>query len=493
MPSGSIRGRLLVRLLTAVLLMTIGTAWLVYQSTRTEVNLLFDSSLAKDAVVLGLLLDHEAREEQQRTGEIRRLLAELGPDALQRSPFLAELAARARHASDQRDYLPLLRSEYRRHSPFSPNISFLVRYPTGQIMVRSPQARLFGRAHSGFQTLQRNGVDWRVYSMTMPDTGLLVQVSEKTLLREGTVTELLNKALWPLSLMIPLLAVIIWLAVSDGLVHLRRVAGLLQQRDPDSLELVSVRHVPAEVVPLIVALNQLFQRVEAAIENERQFTANAAHELRNPLAAVKTQVQAFALTLRGEREKALLGRVLESVDRISHLLDQLLVLARADARQRDASFTETNLFLLAQSVLAERGHAAVAKGIDLALEGEEASVCGDPAALGILLGNLVDNAIRYTPGGGRVRVGVHRRLEKVELQVRDNGPGIPAEQREALFERFRRGDRQVAGGSGLGLSIVRRIAELHAASVVLDAPAAGSGLLVRVVFPPRPCRAPSRP
>jgi len=483
-PHPSIRKLLLFRLLAAVALISGLVLWILYQSTSKEVAADFDAMLAQEARVLGTLLDHEVDEERSRSRELAQLRAELGEQALQRSPLFAKLLQQDRQGSDLEDYLKLASGN---NLPHRGRVEFLVRYADGQVMVRSPQAFTVESQAPGFQTLLHRGKNWRVYHLTMPDTRLQVQVSEDLASRRISPGDMLDQALWPLLFMIPLLGLIVWAGIGKGLQQLQQVASKVERQDPSLLEPISTRNIPLEVVPMVVALNRLFQRMDAVMENERRFTADASHELRNPITALKTQAQLMQLTCKDAQENRFLRKVIQGVDRMGHLLEQLLVLARADAKQHRLQMGEpVDLHAVATAVLSGQGHLALDKDIDLSLTGDEvALVQGDAQALEILLRNLLDNAIRYTPAGGAIQVWVGRRGRQIQLQVEDNGPGIPAELQDQLFQRFRRGAQSDGYGSGLGLSIVKRVAELHGARIDLDLPATGSGLLVRVVFPRR--------
>lgn len=478
----SIRRQLLLGLLVAVLLTVMVATGLVYVYSGKEVNALSDASLVQQARVLGVLLNHEASEELERAGEISRLQEELGPQALERSPLLARMVRKSQHTAEHRDYLDMAPLTTDPGHRYQAKINFYVRYPGGQVMIRSPGMRYFPVRGDGFETLQRDGHAWRVYTLTMPDSRLLVQLSQQLEQRQAPIDAMLDRSLWPLLLMMPVLGLIIWLGVGRGLRPLHALADGLEQRDPHSLELISARGMPKELLPVVVALNHLFSRVDAAMENEHRFTSDAAHELRNPLAVLKTRVQVFELTDATPAQRDFVRDMLEGIDRITHLLRQLLMLARADARQRERALPVLDLFAVCEKTLAGFGLQALDREIELSLEGEQARVAADATALGILIGNLVENAIRYIPRGGHIRVRVLRDGGAVELQVEDDGPGIPPESREAFFQRFQRGQHGDRQGSGLGLSIVRQIAELHHAQVTLETALSGQGLLVRVVF-----------
>jgi len=281
----------------------------------------------------------------------------------------------------------------------------------------------------------------------------------------------------PLLFGLPLLGAWIWLATRRGLAPLDAVAKQIAEREPDRLHAVVPASAPAEIRPLIEAINNLFGRVERTIESERQFTADAAHELRTPLAALATQAQ-VALRARdeGERNHAI-EQLIASSQRAARLVDQLLTLARLDP---DATVTTESVRLdrLAEEICAGHGGMAVMKGVALELDAAPASVAGHADMLRILLRNLVDNAIRYTPAGGRVVVTV----TPGSLTVADTGPGIPEAERDRVFDRFHRLAGQDTEGSGLGLSIIVRIAERHGAVIELGAGENGKGLRVTVRF-----------
>jgi two-component system sensor histidine kinase QseC len=236
---------------------------------------------------------------------------------------------------------------------------------------------------------------------------------------------------------------------------------------------------------MVDALNGLFQRVYRTLENERRFTANAAHELRTPLAALKTQAQAAQLNADNRDFIPVLAQIISGVDRTTHLLKQLLTLARADAQQRETVLQEqTDLHEVAVEVLSAIGEQAMDKEINLTLESTEEHIIvrGDKDSLAIMLRNLVDNAIRYTPQGGEVTVKLYRDDSEIRLIVTDTGKGVPPEMQQIMFQRFQRGEQNEAEGSGLGLSIVGQIAELHQATIKMSDRPDSSGLIVTVSF-----------
>jgi two-component system sensor histidine kinase QseC len=297
------------------------------------------------------------------------------------------------------------------------------------------------------------------------------------------IAEALGKALvWPLATALPALALAIWLGVGSGLRPLRELRAQLARRGAGDLAPLDDKRTPREIEPLVAELNRLFGRIGETLQRERRLTADAAHELRTPLAVLSTQAQvARGASTEAARNEAL-DAVVAGAGRAARLIEQMLTLARLEAGQLGEHAQRVALHDLAREVLAEAAPRAVAKDIDISLaEGPPAQIRGHAGLLAILIGNLVDNAVRYTPAGGRVLVSLAETPE-VELRVADNGPGVPAAEVGRLGERFHRLAPAAESGSGLGLSIVLRIAELHGARVSFAPGLDGRGLAVSVRF-----------
>jgi len=440
----SIRRRLLVFLLALLAAAWALLAFLSYRSAHHELEELFDAELAQSArVLLGLTL-HEVEEEGESLTDI--------------------IGSRAGHDYEEK-------------------IAFQI-WKGGQLLLRSrnaPDDEL--AAVPGYSDRELGGKFWRVFGLHDPGHDMRVEVGQRYDIRDELAFYIVRDLLWPVLLMLPLAAVFIWSGVGRGLAPLHRVAGEIGRRTPQQLEPLNEADTPVEVGPLVDALNRLLGRLREALEAERRFTANAAHELRTPLAALKAQAQ-VALRAAGDAERAqALRQIVRGVDRATHLVSQLLTLARLDPEAAAAAYADVDLAHTAAAVLAELAPLALERHVELALaDGAAGTVRGDAAALAILTRNLVDNAVRYSPAEGRVEVGVARTAGETVLTVTDTGPGIPETERTRVFDYFYRLPGSPGLGCGLGLSIVGRIAELHGARLEL-APADDRGLRVTVRFP----------
>jgi len=354
-----------------------------------------------------------------------------------------------------------------------------------QLVLRSYNAPTVARPETaGHANATLDGSEWRGFTLLSPQQELTVWVGEPFSLRNLLIDEITRDVLFPMLLALPLLAAAVWWGVGRGLVPLARVATEVAQRSPSNLQPVSMAVVPSEINALVDRLNDLLARLREAFDLERRFTADAAHEIRTPLASIKTHAQVAQRTAADAQRRQSLEQVVEGVDRSTRLVEQLLTLARLDREAFEDEFVTVRLGTLAAEVLAALRPEADAKRITLVLQAEErAEIKGHPLALGIMLRNLVDNAIRYTPAGGTVEVKTACVDQRIALSVTDNGPGISHAERARVFDRFYRGTGTDAFGCGLGLSIARRVAELHNASIALADSPSGWGLQATVWLP----------
>jgi two-component system sensor histidine kinase QseC len=441
----SIRRALLVGVLAAVATTWLATAVVSYLDARHELDELLDAHLAQTAALLIAQTGHEPGEvEVEHSARLHRYERRVAFQFWEDGKLL------------------------RLHSANAPN-----------------DARLSKRAE-GFSDTVIDGRPWRVFGGWDEGHRFLVQVGERREARDEIVAHVAKNLLWPLAVALPVLGVLIWLWIDRALRPLRRIGRDVGDRAPDNLAPLVAPGAPSEVAPLVAGLNRLFARVRASMDNERRFTADAAHELRTPLAAVRAQAQvALRAGSVADRQRAL-DNVIAGCDRAAHLVEQLLTLARLEPAAASLVLTPCDLVEQTRSAVAEIVPAANAKQIDIELAaGEPVIAPCDARLLQVLLRNVLDNALRYSPAGSSVKVSVDAAAGAPRIAVADQGPGVPPGEVERLGQRFHRVLGNEATGTGLGLSISRRIAQVHRARLSFLPTSADGGLTVVVEFPPR--------
>ena len=435
------------RRLLGLLLGGVAAAWLVtmvfsYIDAHHQVDKLFDAQLAQAAQTLLALASHDEGDDIDDLGD-------------------------AGHKNQRRLRFQIWRAD-------------------GKLLMRSKNApKTALTATDGFSETRDRKDRWRHYSQWNDDHSLQVQVSENHHIRDELIAHIAWRLLFPALFGLPLIGLWVWVATRQGLSSLDGIARQIASRAPQQLQPLTPAAAPEEIRTMLEALNGLFQRVETALETERRFTADAAHELRTPLAALQAQVQ-VALRARdsSERDRSL-AQLHSGLTRASHLVDQMLQLARLDPESGLPDPQPVDLAMLAEAVCADLGHQILEKNLDFALAAAPGCiVTGQAEWLRVLIRNLIDNAIRYTPTGGSLRVQVAVANGQSRLSVSDSGPGIPAGDREAVLRRFHRLNRgEHPTGSGLGLAIVARIAELHGADLEFAAGENAQGLQVTATWP----------
>lgn len=316
---------------------------------------------------------------------------------------------------------------------------------------------------------------------------VLVQVAETRHKREALVSRIISGVLLPQFAIIPLTVILVYFGLSKGLAPLGRLRDRIRARRMGDLSRIPIFGVPDEVRPLVVSFNEMMERLEANLQAQQRFIADAAHQMKTPLTGLKTQTELALRETDPDLMRAELGRIAESADRAAHLIHQLLALARAEAsHEKVHKAVHLDAVALSREITGEWTPRAMAKRIELAFEGADRPlpIDGVPLLLREMLNNLIDNAIKYTHTDGHVTVRV-RGDDFVTLEVEDDGVGIPVADREQVFARFYRVLGSEADGSGLGLPIVQEIAALHSAGVQLGEGSDGKGTRVTVVFPRR--------
>lgn len=428
----SIRTRLLMALLAVVIATSLLAGLLTYRRVLAETSTLFDYQLRQMALSLRSQIPMAPR-------------LELPPDQAD-SDFVIQI-----------------------WDPYGTRVYF-----------SRPGLPLINATTLGYADVRVAGEPWRTYGLQTIDG--VIQIAQPLRVRQAFARGAALRVAIPFLVLLPVLgAAIVWV-VGNGLRPLRRVATEVQRRDMHSLTPIATERLPQEVAPLVDALNRLLLRLHGSFQAQRAFVADAAHELRSPLTAVRLELQLLDRAPDEAARHEARANLGAAVERAIHLVEQLLTLARSEPREEAGAWSRIPLEQAAAEGIADANALAVARRIDLGLEAQPATVQGDRDALRILVRNLVDNAVRYTPEGGQVRVATHDEPSGATLEVVDTGPGIPPPDRERAFDRFYRRSNAPEGGSGLGLAIVKAIADRHGAQIRLeDGP--GGGLKVTVAFP----------
>ena len=432
----SLRRRLTVLLLLAVLVTALAQAAIAWRSARAETEVVFDAQMQRIALSL--------------TGA-------LGASALA-----------GRGLTD---------------APGAEELIIQIWRGDGIMLYRSPSARLLPpQAVIGFSNVSAEGQPYRVY--TLQAANQVIQVAQAQAARSRIAGQLALRAVLPVVLLAPVLMLIVWWVVGHALAPVGRLRSQLAARRADDLAALSTTGLPAEVMPLVSEMNGLLARLSAVWRQLEDFTADAAHELRSPLAALRLQVQSLQRAETPEARQIATGRLLAGVDRATRLVEQLLDLARHDGSAVQAG-APVDLGLLARQAVLAAGADAQAREVGLLAAPEaDAVVLADADALALMLRNLIDNALRHTPAGGEVRVAARRLASGgVEVAVEDSGPGIAPSERQRVLDRFYRVSGAAGHGSGLGLAIVQAVARRHGAQVVVEASPTLGGARVAVQWP----------
>ena len=437
-PAPSLRARLTGALLLAVLAFAALQAAVTYRTARAETEALFDAQMQRIALSLS---------------------GSLGAGALSDDAPAAD-------------------------TPAAREMIIQIWRADGVMLYRSPQGRLLPpQTVIGFSDTVAGGEPYRIYALRTATQ--VVQVAQQTEARGRMAGQLALRAVLPVALLAPVLMLIVWWVVGRAIGPIERVRRQVAARRPDDLAPLPTAGLPAEVRPLVGEMNGLLTRLSDAWDALTHFTADAAHELRSPLAALRLQAQSLQRAPDDATRAIATERLLAGIDRATRLVEQLLALARQEAAGEGAELVSLDLTALARNALADAEPEAARHAIALTLDAPTAHVVlrADEAALAVLLRNLLGNALRHTPPGGQVRVGVREEASVIDLTVEDSGPGIAPDERARVQDRFYRVPGTPGHGSGLGLAIVRAIAERHGAALTLDASPTLGGLRVMLRWP----------
>jgi two-component system sensor histidine kinase QseC len=462
----SIRKFLLINLLVAITITTTLTAIGNYYLDQKDIQEHLDTLMAISTLSYEALLGDDVH--QRPIGKIQRTLETI-PTKIKtyyKQPLLME------------------------NSPdhYLDKFNFQVWTNGGKLLLHSSSAPKMPLTseNDGFSDKVLDKQKWRVFTAYNDKAGTRTVLGERYDTRNELGQRIAQDDLYIMLLTFPLSGLLIWIIIGRGLDSLDRVAKEVANRAPSHLEPVDIKEVPEEIKPVIDELNNLFYRLKEGFEREKRFAADAAHELRTPLAALKTQAQVALNTHNIDEKNLSLQKLIASVNRTTHIVQQLLTMSKLVPEAITVNdLDEVNLSRIAREILAMLAPSAVEKQIELEFleEPRIPKIRGNATALGILMRNLVDNAIRYCKEKGHVIVKVSRIEDHVVLEVHDNGPGIPEEFKARVFERFFRVLGNKSPGSGLGLAIVQQICSLHNARVSLESPSKGTGLVIKIFFP----------
>lgn len=462
----SIRKFLLINLLLAITITTTLTAIGNYYLDQKDIQEHLDTLMAVSALSYQALLGDDLHHRPLNKIQ----------DALEVIPGKIENYYQRRFLNDlpPRNYLD--------------KFNFQVWTNGGKLLLHSPAAPKtpLTAEIDGFSDKVLSGQKWRVFTAYNDKAGIRTVLAERYDTRNELGHRIAQDDLYIMLLTFPLSGLLIWIIIGRGLDSLDRVAQEVANRAPTHLEPVNLQEVPEEIKPVIDELNKLFYRLQDGFEREKRFAADAAHELRTPLAALKAQAQVALNTENIDEKNQALQKLITSVNRSTHVVQQLLTMSRLVPTASGINdIDEVNLVKLTREVLAMLVPSALEKQIEFDFEHDANPpvIAGNPTAIGILIRNLVDNAIRYCNENGKVAVRVYKEKQSLILEVKDNGPGIPAELQARVFERFFRVLGHKSTGSGLGLAIVSQICDLHNAKIELATPEEGIGLIIRVYFP----------
>lgn len=436
----SLRQRTLWRVM---LLLLVGSGLLAlynYHDSRHEITEVYDAHLAQNARLLQGVMSLPVHEQN------RQALYQAFDEALSKA------------------------GRHRVGHPYESKLAFQVWDDQATLLVHTPSAPAFAVPPStpGFSDMLVQGQRWRGFVLPVPEKHWLIWVGERNDVRYDLIDRIVRHTLMPFLLGSLALALLVWAAIGWGLQPLQNMARVIRGRHAESLEPLQLVPLPKELEPMQAAINRLLAQIEQLLRREHRFIADAAHEMRTPLAILRLHAQnAQAATGEAERDKAL-GYLIGGVDRLTRVVNQLLTLARLEPRLAQRNWAAIDLGVLATETLAELTPWILERGQEPSLEiaeGVNYRVFSDAGALAIALQNLVTNAVDHSPPGGRVRVALRRDAQVLVVEVQDEGPGIESADLERVFERFY--SKDTPNGAGLGLSIVSTVIKRLDGSVQL--------------------------
>jgi len=453
----SLRTRLTWLIIAVMVVVLIPLGWISYRRELREMNELLDGRLAQAGRTLGTLIAH---------GELPLRDADL--------PAIQQNADKHGHG--------VVVSVHPRN--YEPEVGFQAYDPQGELIAATSNFADLPpptTEERGFRDIQHGGRLWRTFTLKNR-ANLVIRIGERSDNRSDIARGLVIEHALPLVVGLPLLALLVSLAVKRGLRPVAVLTEMLDRRTPGSRKPMPADYAPSEIKPLIVALNQQLERLEDALDREHRFATDVAHELRTPLAATMIHLESAMISDDPTEVEFTVRHAQQSMARLGRRIEQILAMARLEAGAASQQRTPLDLVRIATEVIEELAPLIVEKDIEVGLTHEEDLIVvpGHEVALTAMFRNLIENALRYTEPEGQVDVSIRREGPQAVIDIRDNGPGIPEDRRQAVFQRFHREVESATRGYGLGLSIVQRAIELHDASIDLLESPQGRGLLVRI-------------
>lgn len=451
----SLKKQLLLFLLSSLLIAWGATAFVSYKLMRTETAELFNAELAQSARVLQAFVENMLQQHS-----LNKLWGRKAPDLFD---------------------MPILGHKYER------KIAFQLRSVKEGVVLRSESAPEFALSltRNGYSETELDGQLWHVFSISSENGEYVIHVGQRDDIRQQMVNSIASEQGISFLFALPILGVMIWLIVNRTLSPLNQLKRQLARREFGNLQALPAKRLPDELLPVVNQINSLFQQLEQAINNERNFTSDASHELKTPLAGLLTQMQVAQKTEDPAVRNLALQKAQQAVMRMTHMVQQLLILSRVQHDNTSISKQTLNLNEALVAVIADMDAVAYAKSIDLELQvPANLAMTANPQLLQILVRNLVDNAIKYSPNGSRVLLQARQVERHILISVDDSGNGVADDDYQRLTQRFYRCIETAASveGSGLGLSIAQRIMNLHHAQISFSKSELG-GLKALLSFP----------
>lgn len=462
----SLRSQLLLRLIIVSILLVGGTAWLAYEDVRKETRELFDAQLVRSArLILSLA------QSQNGDHGFSRIQEYLDENGLSVMYIDFEESGDEQQTEDAHIY--------------ETKLAFQIWDNEGNLVVKSYNAPLepLTKQNNGFNNILIEGFNWRTFSLVSSNQQYRCITAERIDVRNDLIVKISNDLFYMFIILVPLLSLILYISIDNGLKPLQRLASQINRRSGDNLELIASDYKYTEIVTIKNALNQLLHRLKETLAREKRITSDAAHELRTPLAAIRLHTELAKNAKNRKQQTESLNQVIHGVDRTTHLVEQLLTLARLEPELLANDFASVNLTALIIEECALLSPLAIDKNIDITFnETRIGPINGHESSLRLLIRNLLTNAISYTPVDGYINISLSQKEQKTIFIIEDNGPGISEKDRKRVMERFyRAGDHQTPG-CGIGLSIVDRVVQMHHGVLQLCQADNGQGLKVIIQF-----------